>query len=149
MERTYMKRIWSSVLVLSTLIMVFASSAGLAGQAPTGERNAATKHIVSPGDIQASAAAYPAVRGTSIEKIAGFLGTGAVRERLARWGVEPDQVMTAVGSLEASEVAYLEARADDVMARLQGGADPLWLWAGVAAGVVLIICVFILAAERE
>jgi hypothetical protein len=143
-----MNKMRSPVLVLSALFVVFAASAGIAGQTATADKSATPGHIVSPGEIRAAAAAAPDARGMNIKKIAGFLDTDAARAQLGRWGIGADRAKAAVASLDDDELAYLAARADGVMARLEGGSQSLWLVAGIAAAVVLVLCIYLLATTE-
>jgi hypothetical protein len=143
MEKQRMKK-----MVLATLIIVLAASMSLAGQTPAAEKGAAPKHIASPGEIKASAAAYGATRRANVEKVSGLLDNEAVRTQLGRLGAGAEQIKAAVAGLDDEELAYLAARADDVMAGVEGGLSKSWLWAGIGAAVVLAICVFLLTTTE-
>lgn len=113
------------------------------------DRGQASKHIASPGEVRAAAAAAPAVRQARIDTLAKVLDAEPVRQGLARWGLSAERANAAVSRLDDSELAYLAARADVALAQLEGEGKSLWLIAGIAAAVVLGICVYLLATYES
>ncbi|HSQ79234.1 MAG TPA: hypothetical protein VLN41_01440 [Candidatus Bathyarchaeia archaeon] len=102
-------------LLLATL---FAASL-YGGQAPATGRS--PQHIASPEEVRAAALAGPAGRGAGLEKIDGILDSATGREILSRWRISAAKAKAAVRALDDDEIASLAARADGVMAGLQGG----------------------------
>lgn len=105
----------------------------------------ASRHIVSAAEAKAAVAARSAERGARLETIARLLDTEMARAQLARWGLETGKVKTAVGRLSDRELAGLAARAEEVMADMQGGMSRttrlfLIMW-GVIIGSFLLVMI--------
>lgn len=143
MERQLMKK-----MAAAALVVVFAASVSLAGQTPVAEKGAAPKHIASPGEIKASATAYGAARDANLKKVSGLLDNETVKAQLGRLGAGSAKLKAALAGLDDLELAYLAARADEVMAGVEGGLSKSWLWAGIAAAVVIGICVYLLTTTE-
>lgn len=112
------------VLPILASLLLFASAFPISLRAgePSGQAAAtAPRHIASPGEVRAAAAAVPALRDARIDTIARVLESGPAREMLGRWGIRPAQALEAVSRLDDNEIAALAARADGFVSDVQGG----------------------------
>ncbi len=134
------------LLIVSIAFATVSPATIYAGETPSPGQN--PKHIASSGEVRAAVTSVAAVRGAQIDKIAAALASGTAQRRLASWGISVDQVKGAVSRLDDSELAALAARADAALAQLEGEGNNLWLIAGIAAAVVLAICVYLLATTE-
>jgi hypothetical protein len=148
MIRLSSKWMVGTVLILPIVFVALAAPAAAGGQAPSQDKVAPAKHLVGEAEMRSSAAAAVSVREARLGKIASLLNTDDARAQLARWGVKPEGALAAVSRLDDSELASLAARAEGVMAGMEGEGNRLWLWAGVGAAVVLGICIYLLATTK-
>jgi hypothetical protein len=132
---------------LVALALLFPRSV-LAGQSTGPDMTLESRHIVSPAEVRASALAAPAVRKAQVDQLARIIDSDVARRQLSRWGISAEQAKAAVAGLDDTELAYLAARAEGVMAELEGSGKNMWLVAGIAAGVVLAICIYLLATTE-
>lgn len=104
------------------LLLASAFPISLGAGEPSGQSAATTpRHIASPAEVRAAAAAVPALRDARIDRIARVIDSGPAREMLGRWGIKPGQVLEAVSRLDDPELATLAARADGLLSDVQGG----------------------------
>jgi hypothetical protein len=105
----------------------------------------AQSHVVSPADLQKQAVAASQVRQHNVETVQHFLSTPAAEKAFKSAKMDPQQVKTAVSTLDDQELAQLAARADRAQADFAAGRlserDLIWIILGVAVLVLIIVAV--------
>ena len=111
-----------ALFVIGLIVFAMVSPVSLfAGPRAKPDQRVNSRHIASPEDVRTSVLAATAARQARIDKIAKTLDTEAVRGQLDRCGIGVDRVKTAVNRLGDAEISYLAARADGILAGVQGG----------------------------
>ena len=98
-------------LVALLLFTVFIVPVGLMAQS----------HVVSPADLQHQAVAASQVRQHNLETVQNFLSTSVAEKAMKSAKVDPQQVKTAVSTLNNDELAQLAAKADKAQADFAAG----------------------------
>jgi hypothetical protein len=105
----------------------------------------AQSHVVSPADLQKQAVAASQVRQHNVETVQQFLSTPTAEKALESAKIDPQQVKTAVSTLNDQELAQLAARADRAQADFTAGTlserDLIWIILGIAVLVLIIVAV--------
>jgi hypothetical protein len=119
-------------LVLVTLFLV-----------PTDLR--AQSHVVSPADLQKSVTAASHARQQNLETVRQFLSSPTAEKALKSAKMDPQQVKTAVATLNDQDLAKLAARADKAQADFAAGnisdRDLILIILGIAVLVLIIVAV--------
>ena len=132
-----MRYVWQSVraLVACFLVTVFAVPPSLVAQS----------HVVSPADLQREMVASTQARQHNLETVRQFLSSPRAENALKSAHMNPEQVRTAVSTLNDQELARLASRADKAQADFAGGRledrDLLIIIVAIAALVLLIVAV--------
>ncbi len=98
-------------LVALLLFTVFIVPVGLMAQ----------NHVVSPADLQHQAVAASQVRQHNLDTVQNFLSTPVAEKAMKSAKVDPQQVKTAVSTLNNDELAQLAAKADKAQADFAAG----------------------------
>ena len=108
-----MRYVWQSVraLVACFLVTIFAVPSSLVAQS----------HVVSPADLQKEMVASTQARQHSLETVRQFLSSPRAENALKSAHMNPEQVRTAVSTLNDQELARLASRADKAQADFAGG----------------------------
>ena len=81
----------------------------------------AQSHVVSPADLQKEAVAASQVRQHNLDSVQQLLSTPAAEKALKSAKMDPQQVKTAVSTLNDQELAQLAARANKAQADFAAG----------------------------
>jgi hypothetical protein len=105
----------------------------------------AQSHVVSPADLQKQAMAATQVREQNLQTVQHFLSSATAEKALKSAQINPQQVRTAVSTLNEQELAQLAARADKAQADFAAGSlsdrDLILIILGIAALVLIIVAV--------
>ncbi len=105
----------------------------------------AETHVVSPAELQAQVVSATQTRQQNLEKVDAFLSSSAANKALGNAKIDPQEVKTAVSSLNDAELAQLAARADKAQNDFAAGDlsehDLLLLILGIAVLVLIIVAV--------
>jgi hypothetical protein len=105
----------------------------------------AQSHVVSPADLQKQVVAATQVREQNLQTVQHFLSTPTAEKALNSAQIKPQQVRTAVSTLNDQELAQLAARADKAQADFAAGnlsdRDLILIILGIAALVLIIVAV--------
>jgi hypothetical protein len=127
------------VVTACVLATLFAVPQGLMAQA------IAPSHVVSPADLQKAAVAATQTREHNLQTVQAFLSSEHAVKALKGAHMDPQQVKTAVSSLNDAELAKLAARADKAQANFSAGdlsdRDLIWIIVGIAALILIIVAV--------
>ena len=118
-----------------TLALMFALPVGLAAQT----------HVVSPSELQKEVLATTQTRQKNLKTVEDFLTSPAAGKALDTAHMDPQQVRTAVSTLNDSELAQIASQAEKVQHDFAAGAlserDLLIIILGIAALVLIIVAV--------
>jgi hypothetical protein len=129
--------IWQSgrTLIASLLALFFFIPADLVAQ----------NHVISSADLRKEAAAASQTRQQNLEAVQKFLFNPTGEKAMKSAGIDPQQVKTAVPTLNDEELAQLAARANKAQADFAAGdlsqRDILWIILAIAALVLIIVAV--------
>src|SRR6476620_810402 len=105
----------------------------------------AQSHVVSPADLQNEVVAASQVRQHNLESVQHLLSTPAAEKALKSAKMDPQQVTTAVSTLNDQELAQLAARADKAQADFAAGnlneRNLILIILGIAILVLIIVAV--------
>jgi len=105
----------------------------------------AQSHVVSPADLQKKAVAASQVRQHNLDSIQHLLATPAAEKALKSAKMDPQQVKTAVSTLNDQELAQLASRADKAQADFYAGnlseRDLILIILVIAVLVLIIVAV--------
>ncbi len=105
----------------------------------------AQSHVVSPADLQKEAVAASQARQHNLDSIQHLLATPAAEKALKSAKMDPQQVKTAVSTLNDQELAQLASRADKAQADFYAGnlseRDLILIILGIAVLVLIIVAV--------
>ncbi|HZR28551.1 MAG TPA: hypothetical protein VFA71_07205 [Terriglobales bacterium] len=125
----------SRVLIAGVLLAVFALPCGLL----------ADSHVVNPSDLQQEMVAASQVRQHNLETVNQFLSTPTAEKAMKSASVDPQQVKTAVSTLDDRELAQIAARAGKAQADFAAGSlsdrDLILIILAIAALVLIIVAV--------
>src|SRR5207249_11576209 len=115
-----MRYVWQSVraLVACFLVTIFAVPPSLVAQS----------HVVSPADLQKEMVANTEARQHNLETVRQFLSSPRAENALKSAHMNPEQVRTAVSTLNDQELARLASRDDKAKAVLVGGMLVDWVY---------------------
>ena len=105
----------------------------------------AQSHLVSPADLQKQVVAASQVREHNLQTVQQFLSSATAEKAMKSAQINPQQVRTAVSTLDAQELAQLASRADKAQADFAAGRlsdrDLILIILGIAILVLIIIAV--------
>jgi hypothetical protein len=105
----------------------------------------AQSHVVSPADLQKQVVTATQVREQNLQTVEHFLSTPTAEKAMKSAQINPQQVRTAVSTLNEQELAQLAARADKAQADFAAGnlteRDLIWIILGIAVLVLIIVAV--------
>jgi hypothetical protein len=105
----------------------------------------AQSHIVSPSDLQKEVMAASQARQHNLKTVQQFLSTPVAEKAMKSAQVDPQQVKTAVATLDDQELADIAARADKAQADFAAGAlgerDLIWIILAIVVLVLIIVAV--------
>ncbi len=119
----------------SILVVIFALPSSLPAQT----------HIVSPAELQSEIIAATQVREQNLQTVDAFLSSPAAGKALGTTRLDPQQVKTAVATLNDAELAQLASRAEKAQSDFAAGdlseRDLLLIILGIAVLVLVIVAV--------
>jgi hypothetical protein len=105
----------------------------------------AQSHLVSPADLQKQVVAASQAREHNLETVQNFLSTPTAEKAMNSSHINPQQVRTAVSTLNDQELAQLAARADKAQHDFAAGnlsdRDLILIILGIAVLVLIIVAV--------
>lgn len=105
----------------------------------------AQSHVVSPADLQKSVADASQARQHNVETVRQFLSSPVAEKAIKSAKMDPQQVRTAVSSLNDQDLAQLAARADKAQADFAAGTlsdrDLILIILAIAVLVLIIVAV--------
>jgi hypothetical protein len=105
----------------------------------------AQTHLVSPAELQAQVLAASQTRQRNLDKVEQFFSSTAATKALGNASIDPQEVKTAVSSLNDAELAQLASRADKAQQDFAAGDlsehDLLLIILGIAVLVLIIVAV--------
>jgi hypothetical protein len=105
----------------------------------------AQSHLVSPADLQQHVVAASQVREHNLQTVQNFLSTQTAEKAMQSSHINPQQVRTAVSTLNDQELAQLAARADKAQQDFAAGnlsdRDLILIILGIAVLVLIIVAV--------
>jgi hypothetical protein len=123
------------ILVALVLVALFTVPSDLLAQS----------HLVSPADLQKQVVAASQVREHNLETVQNFLSTPTAEKAMNSSHINPQQVRTAVSTLNDQELAQLAARADKAQHDFAAGnlsdRDLILIILGIAVLVLIIVAV--------
>jgi hypothetical protein len=105
----------------------------------------AQNHVVSSADLRKEAVAASQTRQQNLEAVQRLLFTPAGEKAMRSASIDPQQVKTAVVTLNDEELAQLAARANKAQADFAAGdlsqREILWIILAIAVLVLIIVAV--------
>jgi hypothetical protein len=127
----------SRVAVAFVLATVFALPQNLAAETAS--------HLVSPSELQQAAVKASAARQQNRDEVQQFFSSEQARGALQSAHMNPEQVKTAVSTLDDAELAQLASRVHRVQANFAGGTlsdrDLIIIIVAIAALILIIVAV--------
>ena len=106
---------------------------------------AAESHVVAPPDLQKQMIAAAQTRQSRIAQVTQFLSTDKATKALTSAGMDPQQVKTAVATLNEDELAQLANRVNKAQTDFAAGNindhDLILIILGIALLVLIIVAV--------
>lgn len=105
----------------------------------------AQSHVVKPSELQQEMMSATQTRQHNLETLQNFLSTPAAEKAMQQAKVDPQQVKTAIATLNDDDLAQLSARADKAQADFAAGRlsdrDLIWIIVAVVALILIIVAV--------
>jgi len=119
------------------LAAVFALPQNLVAQAAS--------HVVSPSEFQQAAIKASTARQQNRDEVQQFLSSETAQKALKSAHINPEQVKTAVSTLDDAELAHLTSRVHEAQADLSAGTlsdrDLIIILVAIAALILIIVAV--------
>ena len=127
----------SRVAVAFLLAAVFALPQNLVAQAVT--------HVVSPSELQQAAVKASTARQQNRDEVQQFFASEKAQSALKSAHINPEQVKTAVSTLDDAELAQLASRVQKTQADFAAGTlsdrDLIIILVAIAALILIIVAV--------
>ncbi len=127
----------SRVTMAFVLAAVFALPQNLVAQAAS--------HVVSPSEFQQAAIKASTARQQNRDEVQQFLSSETAQKALKSAHINPEQVKTAVSTLDDAELAQLTSRVHKAQADLSAGTlsdrDLIIILVAIAALILIIVAV--------
>ena len=105
----------------------------------------AQSHVVSPSDLQKEVLSTSQARQHNISAVQQFLSTPRAEKAMKSAQIDPQQVKTAISTLDDQDLSQLAARADKAQNDFAAGnlteRDLIWIILGIAVLVLIIVAV--------
>lgn len=105
----------------------------------------ADSHVVNPAELQKELVAASHARQRNVETVRQFLSTPIAEKAMQSSHIDPQQVRTAVSTLDDQELAQLAARANKAQADFAAGSlsdrDLILIILAVVALVLIIVAI--------
>lgn len=127
----------SRVVTAFVLAAVFALPLNLVAQAAT--------HVVSPSDLQQAAVKASVMRQQNMEQVQQFFSSEKADRALRSAHMNPQQIKSAVATLDDSELTQLASRVNKAQADFAAGnlsdRDLIIILVAIAALILIIVAV--------
>jgi hypothetical protein len=127
----------SRVAVAFVLAAVFALPQNLVGETAS--------HLVSPAELQQAAVKASTARQQNRAEVQQFFSSEAAQKALKTAHMNPEQVKTAVSTLDDAELAQLASRVNKAQADFAAGSlsdrDLIIILVAIAALILIIVAV--------
>ena len=127
----------SRVAVAFILAAMFALPQNLVAEAAT--------HVVSPSELQQAAVKASTARQQSLDQVQQFFSAEKAQSALKSAHMSPEQVKSAVSTLDDAELAQLASRAQKAQADFAAGTlsdrDLIIIIVAIAALILIIVAV--------
>lgn len=127
----------SRVAMAFVLAATFALPQNLAAEAPT--------HVVSPSELQETAVKASTARQQNLDLVQQFLSAEKAQSALKSAHMNPEQVKSAVSTLDDAELAQLASRMHKAQADFAAGTlsdrDLIIIIVAIAALILIIVAV--------
>jgi hypothetical protein len=127
----------SRVMAAAVLATVFALPQSLLAEAAT--------HVVSPSELQQAVVKASAARQENLDQVRQFFSSEKAQEALKSAHVNPEQVKSAVATLDDAELTQLAARVQKTQAEFAAGTlsdrDLIIILVAIAALILIIVAV--------
>lgn len=105
----------------------------------------AQDHVVSPSDLQKAVVTASQIRQSNLDTVRGFLSTPTAEKAMKSAQIDPQQVKTAVSTLDDQELAQIAARASKAQTDFAAGdlreRDLVWIILAIAVLILIIVAV--------
>jgi hypothetical protein len=105
----------------------------------------AQSHVVSPADLQKATVASSQVRQHNLDSVQHLLSTPTAEKAMKSAKMDPQQVQTAISTLDDKDLAQLAARADKAQADFSAGnlneRDLILIILAIAVIILIIVAV--------
>lgn len=122
-------------LIASLLVAFFLFPSNLMAQ----------KHVVSPADLQKEVVAASQTRQQNLKTVQEFLSMPLAEKAMRQAKIDPQQVQTAIPTLNDDDLAQLAARANRAQTDFAAGdlsqKDLIWIILAIAVLVLIIVAV--------
>jgi hypothetical protein len=112
-----------------------------------GTASAAQQHVVTPSQVSAAVAERTVAQDADRASIREALSRPDVKNVAATMGVDVDQLNSAVGTMNASELAEAAATARQVNDQLVGGASNVVISTTTIIIALLVVILIVLVAD--
>lgn len=127
----------SRVVVTFVLVAVFTFPQNLAAEAAT--------HLVSPSELRQAAVKASAARQQNRDEVQQFFSSAQAQKALQSAHMNPEQVKTAVSTLDDAELAQLASRVHQAQSDFAAGSlsdrDLIIILVAIAALILIIVAV--------
>lgn len=105
----------------------------------------AQSHVVSPADLQKATVASSQVRQHNLDSVQHLLSSPTAEKAMKSAKMDPQQVQTAISTLDDKDLAQLAARADKAQADFSAGnlneRDLILIILAIAVIILIIVAV--------
>src|SRR5262249_39109946 len=108
-------------LIACALAVFFLIPSNLIAQSNAAQGNAGQTHLISPADLQNEVAAASDARQKNVNTVRQFLSTPMAEKAMKSANMDPQQVKTAIATLDDQELAQLASRANKAQADFAAG----------------------------
>ena len=127
----------SRVAVAFILVAVFALPQNLVAET--------AQHLVSPSELQQAAVKASTARQQNLDQVKQFFSSEKAQQALKSAHVNPEQVKSAVSTLDDAELAQLASRVQKTQADFAAGTlsdrDLIIILVAIAAVILIIVAV--------
>jgi hypothetical protein len=128
-------RPFGRIVIASLLAIVFLIPTQLLAQS----------HVVSPADLQKAVVTASQTRQHNLDTVREFLSTPTAEKAMKSAQIDPQQVKTAVSTLDDQELAQIAARSSKAQTDFAAGAlgerDLVWIILAIAVLILIIVAV--------
>ena len=139
------RKTWVRGVTASALLTLIPFSQNLVAQAPNQGPNQESEHVVSPTALLDAAVDASAARQRNLDTLNEFFSSDKATQALQASHMNPQQVRSAVATLDDRELAQLASRASKAQSDFAAGnlndRDLLIILVAIAALILIIVAV--------